>query len=316
MKIVITDGKTLSSCDLKWDSISDFGEVIYYDTTALNERIEHIGDADILIVNKTVIDETVLNSCHNLKMIAESATGYNNIDVEACKRHGVVVCNVPNYSSEAVIQHSYALLLEICNHVAHHSKTVYEKEWGIRGTFCYWDYPIIELSDLTMGIIGYGAIGKRSAQVAKALGMRVIVYNKERNIDEVDIESCSFDDVIRNSDVISLHCSLNNDNFHMINDKTLNMMKRSAILINTSRGGLVDDEALAKALNNDTIFAAGLDVVGLEPMVDDNPLLKAKNCFITPHIAWASLKARMRLYDRTYDNIKGFLLGKPINVIV
>lgn len=313
MKIVILDGYTLNPGDLKWDSIQAFGTLQIYPRTESDEILERISDADIVLTNKTPLTREVLKQCRSLKLICVLATGYDVIDVAAAKEMGIVVCNVPGYGTRSVSQFAIALLLEICCHVGHHAHKVREGKWIQSSDWCFWDYPIIELNEKVMGIVGYGRIGQSTAAIARSLGMRVIATGHthfQKDVEYVDIKT-----LCKKSDVIVLHCSLNEQTHHLINSETISLMKPSAILINNARGELVDEYALAQALNEDKILAAGLDVVSKEPMSKDNPLRLAKNCFITPHMSWGSNEARKRIIDTTSENIQHFLAGDIIHQV-
>lgn len=319
MKIVILDGYTENPGDLTWEGLETLGEVILYDRTKpeVSEIVERIGNAEIVYTNKTPISEEVLKQCKNVKFIGVLATGYNVIDIEETKRRGIIVCNVPNYGTDAVAQHTMALLLEICHHVGHHSRAVMDGKWSANEDWCFWDYPIIELVGKTIGIIGFGRIGRRTAELAQAFGMNVLAYNANRN-GKFELENGSYTDLntlLEKADVISLHCPLSQETKEIINKENIKKMKDGVILLNTSRGPLVNEKDLAQALNSGKIAAAGVDVVSREPIEVDNPLLKAKNCFITPHIAWASKESRERLMNCAVDNLRQFLKGTPVNVV-
>ena len=309
MKIVILDGYTLNPGDLSWQGLEKHGQLKVYDRTSYNKEdkdliIERGKDADVIFTNKTPLTREILNSMPNLKYIGILATGYDVVDVEAARDKGIIVTNIPSYGTTAVAQMTLALILELTNHVGQHSAAVFNGEWESNPDWCFWKYPMMELAGKTLGIIGYGRIGQEVGKIAKAFNMEVLAYG--RTID---------DKVYKESDFISLHCPLTEDNKEMINKETLSKMKKSAFLINTSRGGLVNEEDLASALNNRTIAGAGLDVVSKEPISPDNPLLKAKNCIITPHISWAPIESRKRLLDMAIDNLDSFLKGNPINEI-
>lgn len=309
-KIVVLDGFTLFSNDIAYDALKQFGDVAFYERTPPELTAERIGDAEIVLTNKTVLDKNVLDKCGNLKYIAILATGYNVVDYVYARKKGISVSNVPAYSTDSVVQHTFALLLELCAFIGAHNRSVHNGEWQDCKDFCYWLNPVVELSGKVFGIIGYGNIGKAVAQVAKALGMKVMVYNR------TPFEgSTTLEEVLKNSDVVSLHCPLTDQNKFLINKNTLAMMKPNAFLINTARGGLIEESALREALLSGQIAGAGLDVLSTEPPKKDNPLIGLKNCLITPHIAWASKEARGRLFDMTLANIAGYLSGKLQNVI-
>lgn len=316
-KIVITEGYSVNPGDLSWDCIKELGDVEIYERTTQDEFIERIKDADCIYINKLAITEEVLDQCPKLKFIGIFATGYNNIDTKACAERNIVVCNVPSYSTDAVAQHVFALLLEVCNHVYEHSQSVFSGQWANSISFCYWNYDIIDLAGKTLGIIGFGSIGKAVSKIALAYNMNVLYYSSHKHPD-FESDKCkgvTLDELYRNSDIVTIHCPLNDETKGMINKDSLSKMKTSAILINTSRGGLVVEEDLKEALNNDKILHAAVDVVSQEPIKNDNPLLTAKNIFITPHIAWASNESRMRLINIAKENLKAFMKGEPINVV-
>lgn len=308
-KIVVLDGYAMFNRDIPRDWLNTYGEVVFYERTSDELVSKRIGDADIVLTNKCFIGKEVIDACHKLKYISVLATGYNVVDYEYARTKGIPVSNVPNYSTDSVVQHTFALLFELCAMSGRHSNSVHGGEWGNRQDFCYWLNPITELSGKTFGIIGYGNIGKGVARVAQALGMNVIINNRTPFNGSVSME-----EVLKNADVVSLHCPLTATNAKLINKATISLMKESAFLINTARGGLVDEVALSEALKEGRIAGAGLDVLSAEPP-KNNPLIGAPNCIITPHIAWASIDARMRLYKETLKNIEGFLEGKPRNVI-
>ena len=318
MKIVVLDGYTLNPGDLSWQPLEQYGELTVYDRTKTEEEtIERIGDAEAIFTNKTPITSAVIENCPNLKFIGVLATGYNVVDTTAAKKRGITVCNVPTYGTAAVAQYSIALLLEICCHIGHHSRTVKEGRWEKCDDWCYWDYPLIELQDKTIGIIGFGRIGRQEGAVSRALGMNVLAndpYPTDAGREIADY--VELDELYKKSDVISLHCNLTDDNYGMINGESISKMKDNVIIINNSRGQLVNERDLADALNEGRVQAAGLDVVSTEPIMPDNPLLKAKNCIITPHISWASLECRDRIMNISADNLKGYLEGVPVNVVL
>lgn len=322
MKVVILDGYTINPGDLSWKQIEEIegvDELTVYDYTVPTDReesIKRIGDADILLSSKSIIDGEIFSRCPNLKLMSVLATGYNVVDIKAARENNVTVANVPAYSTDTVAQHTIALLLEICNHVGHHAKTVTDGRWTKNRDFCYWDFPVMELAGKTMGIIGFGNIGQKTADLAAAFGMKVIVYNSHRVGEKNKFgEYVSLDKFLAEADVISLHCPMNNETKEIICQENIAKMKRGVIILNTSRGQLINEKDLAAALETGKVGAAGVDVVSVEPIKEENPLLKAKNIFITPHIAWASKEARQRLIDITVENIKAFIAGKPINVV-
>ena len=319
MKIVVLDGYTENPGDLSWAPLEALGEVTVYDRTSYVEApiiAERIGDAEVAVVNKTPISKETIDKCPNLKAIAVLATGYNVVDYNYAKEKGIPVMNVPTYGTACVGQYAIALLLEICHHIGHHSHTVQEGKWANHIDWCYWDYPLIELDGKTAGIIGFGRIGQTTGRIAKAMGMRVLAYDLYPNDSGKAIgEYVDLDTLLPQSDVIFLHCNLTADNEKMINKSTIAKMKDGVILINNSRGQLIDEQDVADALNSGKIAAAGLDVVYTEPIKADNPLLKAKNCIITPHMSWGAKEARQRIMDITADNIQAFLSGNPVNVV-
>ncbi len=315
-KIVVLDGYTLNPGDLTWKNLKALGQCTVYDRTEPKEVLSRVKDAEIVLTNKTVLSSDVIKKLPKLKYIGVLATGYNVVDIEAARDRGIPVTNIPAYSTRSVAQMVFAHLLNLAQHVGHHAETVRSGRWTFNPDFCYWDMPLIELAGLTMGIIGFGRIGQATAKLALAFGMKVIAYDI---VTPSSIpEGCQFvelDDIFRFSDVISLHCPLRPQTKNIINKEHLELMKKTAFLVNTSRGPLVDEQALAEALNNERIAGAGLDVLSLEPPEKNNPLLKAKNCFITPHIAWATRAARERLLKIAVDNVASFLEGKPQNVV-
>jgi len=319
MKIVVLDGYTLNPGDLSWEKLEALGKLTVYDRTPIDDNdliIKRIGDAEAVFVNKTPIRRETIESCSNLRYIGVTATGYNIVDTVAAKEKGIPVTNVPSYGTMAVGQFAIALLLEICHHVGHHNESVHQGVWSSKLDYSYWDYPLIELADKTMGIIGFGRIGQQTGRIAKALGMKILAY--DTNVTESGKEIAdyvSLDELLSQSDVISLHCPLFPATQGIINQDTIRKMKDGVILINNSRGQLVVEQDLADALNEGKIFAAGLDVVSYEPIKQDNPLLKAKNCIMTPHISWAPIESRSRLMNTAIDNLIHFLDGNPINVV-
>lgn len=317
MKIVVLDGYTENPGDLSWEGLEALGELTVYDRTPKELVQERIGDADAIYVNKVVISREILEKSPNLRFIGMLATGYNVVDVEAAKERGVVVCNIPNYGTDAVGQFAIALLLEICHHVQHHSTAVHEGRWAENPDWCFWDYPLIELAGKTMGIIGFGRIGQCTARIAQALGMKILAYDAFKNPDLIS-ETCQYaelDTLLANADVISLHCPLFPDTEGIINKDTISKMKDGVIILNNSRGPLIVEQDLADALTSGKVYAAGLDVVSTEPIKADNPLLNAPNCLITPHISWAPKESRQRLMDIAVNNLKQFVAGVPVNVV-
>jgi len=311
MKIVILDGYTENPGDLSWDGFSALGELTVHDRTAKEDILPGIGDAEIVYTNKTPLTKATIDAAPNLKYIGVLATGYNIVDVAAAKERGIVVTNIPTYGTAAVAQYAFALLLEICHHAGHHAGEVAKGRWMKSPDFCFWDYPLIELSGKTMGIIGYGRIGQATARIARAFGMEVIAHDALVQAEEiVPIEA-----LYRRSDVISLHCPLLPETEGMINRDAIAMMKPGVILINTARGPLIAEADLREALLSGKVFAAASDVVSVEPIKADNPLLGIPNMLITPHIAWAPRESRQRLMDIAVENLRAFLAGTPVNVV-
>lgn len=319
MKIVILDGYTENPGDLSWEEIEKLGELTVYDRTSLTnmqEVIDRIDDAEIVLTNKTPITAEVLDECPNVKFIGVLATGYNVIDYKYAKEKNIPVSNVPAYGTASVSQFAIGLLLEICHHIGHHDQTVHQGRWESSSDWCYWDYPLIELDGKTMGIIGFGRIGQSTGKIAKALGMEVLAYDNYPNENGKAIaEYVELDTLLAQSDVVALHCPLFPETEGIINKDTISKMKDGVILLNNSRGQLVVEQDLADALNSGKVSAAGLDVVSTEPIKGNNPLLTAKNCFITPHISWAPKESRQRILDCTVQNIQAFLEGNPLHVV-
>lgn len=318
MKIVILDAYTENPGDLSWDALKQFGELTVYDRTPYDDKeiARRIGDAEIVLTNKAPISKAVMDTCPGIRFIGVLATGYNIVDVKYAREKGIPVSNVPAYGTASVSQFAIALLLEICHHTAHHAQAVSEGRWASCPDWCFWDYPIIELEGKTMGIIGFGRIGQSTGMIAKALGMRVLTYSRSvRESGKAIADYVELDTLLAESDVIALHCPLFPETENIINKDTISKMKDGVIIINNSRGQLVVEKDLADALNSGKVYAAGLDVVSTEPIKDDNPLLKAKNCFITPHISWATKEGRQRIMDCTERNIQAFISGAPENVV-
>lgn len=318
MKISVIDGYTENPGDLSWDGLRALGDVVIYDHSTKDEAeiIRRVGDAEIVVANKSPISRRVLDACPNVKYITVQATGYDPINYVYAREKGIPVSNVPTYGTASVAQFAIALLLEICGHAAHHSDAVHAGRWAECGEWTFWDYPMIELAGKTMGIIGFGRIGQNVGRIAKALGMNVIAFNRSRSAEGVEIaEYVELDELLCRADVVSLHCPLFPETRGIINRETISKMKDGVIIINNSRGPLVVEQDLADALNSGKVYAAGLDVVSSEPISADNPLLKAKNCLITPHISWAPRESRQRIMDCTVENIRAFQAGTPKNVI-
>ena len=314
IKIVVTDGYTLNPGDLSWDSISALGELTIYDRTGAHEIVERCREADIVLTNKVPFNEASIKQLPNLKMISVLATGYNVIDVQAARKKDILVCNVPAYGTASVAQHTFALILELTNHVGVHAASVAAGEWVKAKDWCYQKIAVTELAGKTLGIVGWGNIGRQTARIAQAFDMRVVYYNPAPK-EDVFAEWVSLPDLFAQSDVVSLHCPLKSDNAAFVNNDLLKLMKASAFLVNTSRGQLINEPDLAYTLNNNRIAGAALDVLSTEPPSADNPLLSAKNCIITPHNAWISKEARLRVMNITAENIKGFMNNKRMNVV-
>lgn len=316
MKIVILESTAVNPGDLSWDTIRQFGDVTIYDRTAPEDAASRIGDAEVALINKTPITAQVLAQCPSLKLICVQATGYNVVDCRAARENGVTVCNVPGYSTTSVAQFTFALLLEICNRVGLHDISVHEGEWCRSPDFCYWKTPQTELAGKTIGIIGFGQIGRAVGRIAKAFGMQVLAYNRSRCPEGEAIGSyVELDTLLAQADIVSLHCPLTEQTSSLINAKTIAQMKDGAILLNTARGGLVCEADLADALRAGKLRAFAADVVSAEPISADNPLLSAPNCILTPHMAWAPVEARQRIMDITADNIRNYFAGTPINTV-
>lgn len=318
MKIVILDGYTENPGDLSWDTLRSFGHLTVYNRTPydVNEIVRRIGDAEIVLTNKTPLTAEVFQRCPNIKLVSVLATGFNVVDCAKAAELGIPVSNVPAYGTDSVAQFAIALLLEICHHVAHHSDAVHNGRWESNPDWCFWDYPLIELSGKTLGIIGFGRIGQATARIAKAMGMKVISFSRTQRENARSLaDYVDLDTLLASSDVIALHCPLFPETEGIINKENIAKMKDGVIIINNSRGQLIVEKDLADALNSGKVFAAGLDVVSTEPIRGDNPLLSAKNCLITPHISWAPKESRQRIMDTTEENIRAFMDGSPINVV-
>ncbi len=319
MKIVVLDGYTENPGDLSWDALAALGELTVYDRTSLTdekEAIGRIGDAEVVLTNKTPITKAVLDACPGIRFISVLATGYNIVDYNYAREKGIAVSNVPAYGTASVGQFAIALLLEICHHIGHHSESVHAGNWENSPDFCYWDYPLIELDGKTLGVIGFGRIGQTTGRIAKAMGMRILAYDSHPSDSGRAIaEYTDLDTLLSSSDVIALHCPLFPETQGLICRETIAKMKDGVILINNARGQLVVEQDLADALNSGKVAAAGLDVVSTEPIRRNNPLLGAKNCFITPHISWAPKESRQRIMDCTVENVQAYLAGAPVHVI-
>ena len=317
MKIVVLDGHTANPGDLSWEALEVLGDVTVYDRTPDELIVERSAGADVLVTNKTPLWAETIAQLPDLKFITVLATGYNVVDLAAAADRGIPISNVPAYSTASVAQYTFALLLELCHHVALHSRQVYQGKWTAGPYFCFWDKPQIELEGKTLGIVGYGQIGSRVAQIAHAMGMNVVANTRTpKPVPEYEpFEWVSMEELFTRADVVSLHCPLTDDNAGFVDKRLLGLMKPGAFLINTARGAIVNEVDLKAALDQEQIAGAAMDVVSAEPIKADNPLLTAKNCIITPHIAWATQAARGRLIQITADNIKGFIDGKLINVV-
>ena len=316
MKIVVMDGKGVNPGDMSWKQIQQFGELIVYERTASEEIIDHVGDAEIVLTNKTVFDEDTIAKLKNVKYIGVLATGYNVVDLKAASKRGIVVTNIPAYSTDSVAQMTFAHILNVTNHVDHYARASRDGEWSRCPDFCYWDKPLVELAGKTIGIIGLGNIGMKVANIALDFGMNVIAYtSKEPKEIPNGINKASIDNILSDSDIISLHCPLTKQTRELINKDSIAKMKRSVIVVNTGRGPLVNEGDVANALHNGLIGAYCADVMCSEPPSADNPLFVEQNAYITPHVAWASKEARIRLMDIAEKNIHSFLSGKPINVV-
>ena len=317
MKIVILDGYTLNPGDLSWEPLKELGEVTVYERTAPKDVYKRAEGAEVVFTNKVVLDEAVLEKLPSLKYIGVLATGYNVVDVEAAARKGIVVTNIPAYSTSSVAQMAFAHILNIVQRVGYYAQEVSNGKWSRQADFSFWDAPLHELDGKKIGIIGFGNTGRATARIAVGFGLDVYVYTSKSAMElPADVHKCpSMDELFRKCDIVSLHCPLTETTRELVDARKLELMKSSAILINTGRGGLVNEQDLADALNSGKIAAAGLDVLSSEPPRADNPLLKARNCFITPHQAWATKEARVRLMQLAVNNLKAFLEGKPVNVV-
>jgi glycerate dehydrogenase len=315
MHIVVLDGFTLNPGDLSWDELKSLGSCEIYDRTPSSEVVRRAADAEIVLTNKTTLTREHIQNLPKLKYIGVLATGTNIVDLEAARQRKIPVTNVPGYGTRSVAQTTIALLLELCHRAGHHSETVRQGKWSRSADWCYWDFPLLELDGLTMGIVGLGHIGRAVAELAAALGMNVLACNPTPKPAPSFIRFTDLESLFRQSDVISLHCPLTPDTKNLVNPQRLSRMKPTAFLLNTSRGGLVDEQALADALNSGRLAGAGLDVLSTEPPPTNQPLLTAKNCVITPHLAWATRAARSRLMNIAIENIRAFLSGKPQNIV-
>ncbi len=314
MKITILDRNTVTRGDISFAPIEALGKTQMFDFMPAEQIIHAIGDSDAVIVNKAKITAEVMDACKNLRFVGLFATGYNNIDTEAAKARGIVVCNVPGYSTDSVAQHTFALLLHFASRADDYARSVAKGDWANATAFSYLSFPITELSGKTLGIFGFGTIGRAVAKIALAFGMRVIAAVRRPQSFE-GVEFVDTETLFRESDYLSLHCPLTPETRHFVNRKTLSLMKPTAVIINTARGGVIEEEALTDALNEGRIAGAGIDVLDTEPMRGNHPYLTAKNCYITPHVAWGSIEARTRLVEMVAENIKAFQNGAPIHVV-
>ena len=316
MQIVVLDGHTLNPGDLSWAGLHELGQCHIHDRTSPDDIVRRSQEAEIVLTNKTQLAKETIAQLPKLRYIGILATGYDDVDVKAAHKQNVCVTNVPAYGTVSVAQMVFAHLLNLTQHVAEHGQSVQAGTWSRSRDFCYWNFPLVELAGLTMGIIGLGRIGQTTARLALAFGMKVIYFDLKKPITpQLNARAVDLDTLFRESDVVSLHCPLTDSNYRLVNEQRLRLMKPTAFLINTSRGPLIDEKALADALNAGKIAGAGLDVLSREPPEADDPLSKAKNCYITPHIAWATRAARQRLMDIALTNIRAFMNGRPQNVV-
>ena len=316
MKIVVLDGYTLNPGDISWAALEALGELTVYDRTPADKTVERIGNAGIVLTNKTRLTADVFDAVPNIKFVGVLATGYDVVDVAAAKQRGIPECNVPGYATDAVAEMVFALLLELCRHTGAHAEAVKNGEWTASPDFCFWKHPMSELNGKTMGIVGLGRTGQKTAAIAQAFGMKVIAVSGSRALPESDtLRYVTMEQLLAQADVISLHCPLTDATKQLINRDTISCMKDGVMLINIARGGLIDEQALSDALNSGKVAEAACDVVSAEPIHADNPLLKAKNIIITPHIAWAARPSRERLMEQTAKNVAAYLSGQPVNVV-
>ena len=317
MKIVVLDGYTLNPGDLSWEGMMNQGDVEIYERTPSDKILERCAGATVVFTNKVPISKETIDALPSLKFIGVLATGYNIVDVAAAKNNNIIVTNIPGYSTDSVAQLTFAMILEFCHHVQRHSDSVFDGNWVASKDFSYWNYPLIELAGKTIGIIGFGSIGKKVGEVAAAFGMNILAtgrtYKEQPHLQ--NYKWVEMPELLKNSDFVSIHCPLVPETKGLINQANLSLMKKSAFLINTSRGPIIVEQDLADALNNGVIAGAGIDVLSLEPPTEENPILTAKNCFITPHIAWATKEARSRLMDIATNNLAAFIAGNSINVV-
>ncbi len=317
MKIVVLDGYTLNPGDMSWDAMGQLGELVVYDRTPADKVIERIDNAEIILTNKVILTKEILDKIPSVKYIGVIATGYNVVDTEYAKELGVIVTNVPAYSTDSVTQMVFAFILEFCHHVGEHNRVVHEGKWTKNIDFSFWDFPLIELKNKTLGIIGFGAIGQKVAKIAETFGMKVLFHSRtiKPELETNTVKSATLERVLAESDFITLHCPLTEQTRELINEDTIPKMKNGAFLINTSRGPVINEKDVAHALNTGKLAGLGADVVSIEPIQADNPLLSAKNAVITPHFAWATEDARERLMDTLIKNIDSFIKGTPVNVV-
>ncbi len=316
MKIVVLDGYTLNPGDISWSALEALGELTVYERTPADKTLERIGDAEIVLTNKTRLTADVFDTLRGIKYVGVLATGFDVVDVTAAKQYGIPVCNVPGYATDAVAEMVFALLLELCRHTGAHAEAVKDGEWTASPDFCFWKHPMSELGGRKMGIVGLGRTGQKTAAIAQAFGMKVLAVSGSRPLPESNsLRYVTTDELLESSDVISLHCPLTEATKNLINRDTISRMKHGVMLINIARGGLIDEQALADALNSGKVAGAAVDVVSAEPIKADNPLLAARNIIITPHIAWAARASRERLMEQTAKNVAAFLSGQPVNVV-
>jgi glycerate dehydrogenase len=317
MKIVVLDAYTLNPGERRWEELEELGEVIVHDRTSPQDVVRRAEDVDVVLTNKTILDRFVLDLLPKLKYIGVLATGYNVVDLDVARRRGIVVTNIPAYSTPSVAQMAIAHLLNITQRIGHYANEVHNGVWSAQPDFCYWNTPLVELAGKKMGIVGFGNTGQVTARIAEALGMEILVYtSKPKKMLPKKYQKVALDSLFSMSDVVSLHCPLTPENKEMVNSYRLSLMKQGAILINTSRGGLIDEKALEQALLSGRLLGAGLDVLSSEPASVGNPLLKLKNCFITPHIAWATRESRTRLMNQAVKNLKAWMEGNTINNVL
>ena len=317
LKIIVLDGYTENPGDLSWEALAKLGDLTVYDRTPANKIVERIGDAEAVYTNKTPIGKDIIAACDKMRFIGILATGYNVVDVEAAKEKGITVCNIPAYGTDAVAQFAIALLLELCHHIGEHAACVKRGDWTKSPDWCFWNYPLVELAGKTVGIIGFGRIGQRTAEIAQALQMKILAYDAFpiKGLETETLKHADLDTVLKHADVIMLHCPLSPDTQGIINKNTIAKMKHGVMIVNNSRGPLIVEEDLKNALNSGKIAGAAVDVVSTEPIQADNPLLYAKNIIITPHISWASKESRQRLMDIAVENLAQFIAGNPVNQV-